>query len=260
MPESGSRPVWIAAAIVALVLHGGCIAFAITSGQFDDPDDALGAPAIAIDVDMLAPAREISELAPGPDSEASAAAPDVMQQQEIAKQVELPKDTPVETDDPDRVVTPDDSAKVVQEEPKPTTTQAVASTASVAAEDTAMPTLQAVKEAERTVAPVQGTGQSAERIRATWQKELIAHFNKYRRYPSDQPDRHVEIVVAFTLDRTGHVLSAEVEKSSGIPAFDAAAVAMVHRSDPVPAPPPAVADDTLTFSVPVNFGKKKNAP
>jgi protein TonB len=54
----------------------------------------------------------------------------------------------------------------------------------------------------------------------------------------------------------GHVLSASIQKGSGDAAFDEAALAMVRRSDPVPQPPPRVADEGLTFTLPVIFRVK----
>jgi periplasmic protein TonB len=46
-------------------------------------------------------------------------------------------------------------------------------------------------------------------------------------------------------------------KGSGDAAFDEAAIAMVRRSDPLPAPPALIADDGLSFTVPVIFRIKK---
>jgi TonB family protein len=60
-------------------------------------------------------------------------------------------------------------------------------------------------------------------------------------------------LVSFALDRMGHVLSASVVKGSGDAAFDQAALAMVRKSDPVPPPPPTVADEGLNFTLPVIF-------
>ena len=76
-------------------------------------------------------------------------------------------------------------------------------------------------------------------MRATWQKELIAHLDQHKRYPAERSQKSAEIVVSFALDRMGHVLSASIVKGSGDAAFDEAALAMVRRSDPVPQPPPA---------------------
>jgi TonB family protein len=93
-------------------------------------------------------------------------------------------------------------------------------------------------------------------VRATWTKELIAHLDKHKRYPAERQQKTAEIVVSFVLDRTGHVLSTSIAKGSGDRAFDEAALAMVRRSDPVPQPPPLVADEGLNFTLPVIFRVK----
>ena len=81
----------------------------------------------------------------------------------------------------------------------------------------------------------------------------MAHFDRHKRYPTDRAQKSAEVVVNIVLERLGHVLSASIAKGSGDTAFDDAALAMVHRSDPVPQPPPAVADEGLSFTLPVNF-------
>ena len=68
-------------------------------------------------------------------------------------------------------------------------------------------------------------------MRATWQKQLVAHLDKHKRYPAARVQKRAEIVVSFVLDRTGHVLSTGIVKGSGDAAFDEAALAMVRRSD-----------------------------
>ena len=55
---------------------------------------------------------------------------------------------------------------------------------------------------------------------ATWQKELVAHLDKHKRYPSERQQKAAEIAVRFTLDRLGHVLETSIAKSSGDEAFD----------------------------------------
>jgi TonB family protein len=131
-----------------------------------------------------------------------------------------------------------------------------ASTPSVAAEATASPTLPEAPEATHSIAPSPGTGESARHEKATWQKELAAHFNKFKRYPAERRTPRAEVLVSFMLDRLGHVVAKRIIKGSGDAAFDAAALDMLQRSDPVPPPPPLVADDGLTFSLPVIFQTK----
>ncbi len=58
---------------------------------------------------MTSPHLEPTDLPPGPDTEASVASPAIAEQKAEIKDTELPKDIPTETEDPDRVVTPNDS-------------------------------------------------------------------------------------------------------------------------------------------------------
>jgi periplasmic protein TonB len=251
--QKPSRRLWILAAVGALALHIGGVALAVAHLRDDDADDTLGAPAIEVGLEMESPHLEATDLPPGPDTDASIASPALPEQKAEVKETELPKEVPTETEDPDRVVTPNESKKPQEDDPKVAAVATSASTESVAAEATAMPSTEAVQEGSRSVAPAQGTGESAQRMRATWQKELIAHLDKHKRYPADRSQKTAEILVGFTLDRMGHVLSASIVKGSGDSAFDDAALAMVRKSDPVPMPPPLVADEGLNFTLPVIF-------
>ena len=251
--QKPSRRLWILAAVGALALHIGGAALAITHLRSDDVDDFLGAPAIEIGLEMMSPHLEPTDLPPGPDADASVASPTLAEQKAEVKETELPKDVPTETEDADRAVTPDDRKKPKEDDAKLAAVQTSASTESVAAEATATPSSEAIQQGPRSVAPAQGTGESAQRMRATWQKELIAHLDKHKRYPASRSQKSAEIVIGFALDRTGHVLSTSIVKGSGDAAFDEAALAMVRRSDPVPQPPPLVADEGLSFTLPVIF-------
>jgi TonB family protein len=179
-------------------------------------------------------------LPPGPDSDASVASPQLAEQKAEVKETDLPKDTPNEEQEADRQVTPNDVKKPVEEEAKIAAVQTQASQESVAAEATATPV----------------HIEKARRERASWQKELMAHLDKYKRYPADRATKGAEITISFLLDRRGHVLSASVVKGSGDSAFDEAALSMIRRSDPVPQPPPLVADEGLNFTLPVIFKVK----
>jgi periplasmic protein TonB len=254
--QKTSRQLWISAAVVALVLHIGGAALAIAHLQTEEADDALGATAIEIGLELASVRREATDLPPGPDTDASTASPQLAEQKAEVKETELPQDKPTEPEEADRVVTENESKKPKEDDPKIAAVQTQASTESVAAEATATPSSDAIPEGTRSVAPAIGTGESARRARATWQKELVAHLDKHKRYPSDRSQKTAEISVRFTLDRLGHVLATAIEKSSGDTAFDEAALAMVKRSDPVPAPPPLIADEGLSFTLPVIFRVK----
>jgi len=254
--QSTSRRLWLGAGIAALALHLGGAALAVAHLQTDVSEEALGAPAIEIGLELSSPRQEATDLPPGPDSNASVASPALAEQKAEVKETDLPKDTPTETDDPDRVVTPNDSNKPKEEDSKIAAVQTNASTESVAAEATATPSSEAIRKGPRSIAPAQGIGESARRARLTWQKELMAHLEKHKRYPAERTQKSAEILVGFALDRMGHVLSTSIVKGSGDRAFDEAALAMVRHADPVPQPPPLVADEGLNFTLPVIFKVK----
>ena len=254
--QEPSRRLWILAGVGALALHIGGAARAVAHLRTVDPGDPLGAPAIEIGLEMMSPRLEPTDLPPGPDTDAAVASPAIAEQKAELKETELPKDVPTEANDPDRVVSPNDSSKPREDDTKTATVQTLASTESVAVEATATPSSETIPQGPRSVAPALGIGESVQRMRATWQKELIAHLDKHKRYPAERTQKSAEILVSFVLDRMGHVLSAKIVNGSGDAAFDQAALAMVRRSDPLPLPPPGVADEGLNFTLPVIFKVK----
>jgi periplasmic protein TonB len=256
-PRHPTLTLWIVAAVTAVALHAGGFALALASMQQQESDD-LGASAIEVGVELLTIRSDPNDLPVGPDTQAAAMSPAVVQQKVEVKQSDLPKAKPTETDDPDRAVALN-STKKPNEDIKTPATPTAPSQESVAAEETAMPSLKTAAVSPRSTAPALGTGESARRDRITWQKELAAHLNKFKRYPADRAMQKAEVVVSFVLDRLGHVLSERIVRGSGDPSFDAEAIQMLERSNPVPAPPPTVADDGLTFNLPVIFHTKDDA-
>jgi periplasmic protein TonB len=246
---------WMLAVVGAVTVHLGCVALALAflDREFDDE---VGAPAVEIGIEVLAPHTDTPDLPPGPDVEASIAARQAVDQTAVAEQTDLPRAVPVETDDPERLVAPVETANP-KDEPTAPAVPTVASIESIAVEATAPPTSEMVAESTRSITPVQGIGVSAQRARATWEKELIAHFNRHKRYPANRSAQAAEILVSFELDVTGRVLSSSIVQGSGDASFDEAALAMIRRSDPVPTPPAVVAQEGLSFTLPVNFRVKR---
>ncbi len=250
-----SRRLWILAAIGALAMHVGGAALAVAHLQTDDPVSELGSQGIEIGLEMSSPHLEATDLPAGPDAEASAASAALAEQKAVVKETELPKDVPTETEDPDRVVAPNDSQKPKEDDPKVAAAPTSASTESVAQEAAATPTVEDVPEG-RSRAPVQGTGKSLQRSRVSWFAELTAHFEKHKRNPAVPKFKNVKVLVNVTFDRLGHVISSGIAESSGDRAYDEAALAMLRRSDPVPQPPPLIADEGLNYTLPVIFRVK----
>lgn len=251
-----SKRLWVLAAATALALHLGCGALAIAHLREAESEDDIGANAIEVGVEFASVRREVTDLPAGPDTDASVASPALAEQQAEVKETELPKDIPTEPEEADRVVTPNETNKPKEEDAKIAAVQMQASTESVASEATATPSSETIPEGPRSVAPALGSGETARRARVTWQKELVAHLDKHKRYPPQRTQKSAEIMVSFALDRMGRVLSATIVKGSGDTAFDEAALNMLKRSDPVPQPPPMVADEGLSFTLPVIFRVK----
>lgn len=89
---------------------------------------------------------------------------------------------------------------------------------------------------------------------ASWRGMLIAHLNRYKRFPPGA--RTGTVQVAFSIDRGGRVLSARLTRSSGDTALDEEAVSMVRRASPVPAPPSGVGGGgAIALAVPVRFNR-----
>src|SRR6202140_3390161 len=159
--QKSSRRLWMFAAVGAVALHVRGAPLAVAHLRSEDPDDSLGAPAIEIGLELTSPRLEATDLPPGPDTDASVASPALAEQKAELQETELPKEVPTEADDPDRVVTPNDSKKPEEEDSKVAAVQTNASTESVATEATATPSSEPPQQGPRTMAPAPGTRESA---------------------------------------------------------------------------------------------------
>jgi protein TonB len=81
-------------------------------------------------------------------------------------------------------------------------------------------------------------------------RELMVHLWKNTRL---LPGRDGRVIIRFVISRTGHAVSAIIEKSSGDAVLDKAALAMVRQAHPVPLPPPCLTDQNLIVHAPLNF-------
>ncbi len=61
------------------------------------------------------------------------------------------------------------------------------------------------------------------------------------------------VVVSFTIDRNGQLLSSAIKKSSGFPQLDQAALATLTRAAPFPPIPDFIGKDTLSIAVPIDY-------
>lgn len=249
-----SRKLWILAAVAALVLHLGGAALALAHLRVDDDADGLGAAGAEFAVEIASPKAPDTDLPPGPDSEAMQEQQALPEQKAETKETELPKDQAQEVDDPDRIVTENISKKPQDEDPKIAAVETPAAEASPKSAATARQTLdEDAREAEKALAPVLGLGKDILKITADWNRKISAHLAAHKVNPEGKHPNNQIVKVSFALNRKGNVISVDVVESSGDAAYDAAAIAMIHKSDPFPTPPAALTEDRIERTVPIIF-------
>jgi protein TonB len=91
---------------------------------------------------------------------------------------------------------------------------------------------------------------------ANYYASLLAYLERFKRYPAAARAAHIEgeVFVHFVMTRDGVVQSAEIAKSSGRPALDREALAMIERAGKLPAMPSEMKGDTLNGVIgPITF-------
>jgi protein TonB len=90
---------------------------------------------------------------------------------------------------------------------------------------------------------------------ADWHGILRAQLLRNKRYPSAAASNHEtgSVVVSFTLDRSGRLLSRHIVRGSGHASLDEEALATIERSQPLPSPPADISPASLKITVPLNF-------
>ena len=88
-----------------------------------------------------------------------------------------------------------------------------------------------------------------------WKSQIVGILQSNKRYPPDADARHEHGVsdLAFSMNRQGRVTSARIARSSGFSALDAETIALVHRVQPFPPPPPEVPGTQIRLVVPVSY-------
>jgi protein TonB len=233
---------WTGCALFVLLAHG-LAAFAMVPRE-EEADLDAGSPVALIELAPVpvAPSSTPAELAPGPlapDAERSAR----------AEAAEKPK--PEEPPMPEAAPNPDSTAAVppAPDKPKMDAAEQQPQEASTAAAPPSVP-----ETAVQAAAPAIGHATrlpSASTLR--WQRSLVAHLERSKRYPHQASGQSGVARLAFSIDRQGRLLGSRIVKSSGSALLDAETLALVKRAEPFPAPAPDVADDQLSFVVPIRY-------
>lgn len=85
--------------------------------------------------------------------------------------------------------------------------------------------------------------------------QIMASLARHKRYPdlARQRQEQGNVVIAFAIDRAGHIVSIGIRRGSGSAVLDRAAEAMVRDSDPLPPLPASYDSARLDMTFPVAF-------
>jgi periplasmic protein TonB len=96
---------------------------------------------------------------------------------------------------------------------------------------------------------------SAPHIDPSWESLLLKRLQEFKNYPFAARRRNEQgvVLLAFSIDRDGHVVSRHIVKGSGYRDLDDEALALVERAQPMPAFPPSMTEAKLALTVPIRF-------
>jgi protein TonB len=252
---------WSAAAVLVVAGHVCGAALTTIGWQPDDPQDfAAGPVAIELAPMPLSPRLDTPDVAHGPLMEEAKLTPQptkevVQEVDQVLPQVEpsplapepevvLPAKKPVEEEKPKEEAPPTEEVPTPRNEAQ-----------TLAAPLTTAPPPIDAPPAPVAAAPDPGLAAAVARARASWEKALVSHLNRYKRYPNAARVRGIrgDVRVRFTLDRTGQVTAATVVDGSGYPALDEEALAVLQRASPLPTPPGEVGGTAFDMVLPIQF-------
>jgi len=220
---------WSACFAAVVAAHSLAVLMLLPSQEVSEFD--AGAPVVMLELPEVAAssATPPSDLTPGPPEAESAPTPPKEQETKPPEQeaeVALPVPEPP-------IPTPPTEAR------PPTATPSVT-----------MPSVAAV--------PTPGAEVVPAAIVKRWESALVAHIERFKRYPAEARARDERGVarVAFTIDHDGWVRASRIVQSSGSPTLDEETLAMLNRAQPMPRPPALLPNSELSFVVPVRFSIK----
>lgn len=95
-----------------------------------------------------------------------------------------------------------------------------------------------------------------------YKTQLLRKLNRYKKYPPKARSQGVvgTVLVNFTVNRQGAVLSSHLARSSGNIILNQEALTLLQRVSPFPAIPKEVTEQTLNITAPVQFTIDANSP
>jgi protein TonB len=215
---------WGIAAAIVVGAHAALVAGYLVWQHLSPADLGDDSPAVTVDLEPTdtTPDTTQRDVAPAQEEmiEQKTVPPDVEKQPDVPKAEQPPPDAPSD------VAMPVEKPPEKVDEQKPP--------------------------APRTTARVKG---GAPRVEPSWASGVVRHLQQFKRYPSTAQSRSEEgtVLLGFSVDRSGHVLSRHIVQSSGHPDLDDEVMSLVERAQPLPAFPPTMTESQLDLTVPIRF-------
>jgi len=214
---------WSVAAAIVVAMHASLIAGYLAWQRFAPEDVGIDAPVVNVDFDPadITPDATQRDVAPAQE--------EMIEQKPVPEAEKQPEEPPkVEQPPPqDAVPMPEEKPpEKVVEPPKPP--------------------------APRTAARVIG---GAPKVEPTWASGVAKRLQQFKRYPGEAQEKSEEgtVILAFSVDRAGHVLERHIVRSSGFPELDNEVMSLVERAQPLPPFPSTMTQQQLDLTVPIRF-------
>jgi protein TonB len=257
---------WGGAALLALTLHAGAVGIAMVQARVA-PElvaEDVGAQMV-IELAELPAAPEDAEPAVAAAAEAADSAPtqEIDKKLSAAIETDLPTAAASPVDAPPELQVAQDKTREKQKEAEEQeTTEAQEARneppPSAGSEAAAAAAQMTPVTAETVTAPAEGSVAVAETVPESWQRSVLAHLGRHKRYPQEARSKRAEgeVLISFTVDHGGRIRGATLTRSSGSPALDREALDMLKRAEPLPALPARVAAAEATLIIPIRYRLK----
>ena len=214
---------WAIAGLIVVGVHAGVIAYFLATHEADEIGEYSDVMSVELaPIDSTPDAAE-QDVAPAPET--------MVESQPVP---DLPNEKP-----PDEITVeqPPDEALTLVPTPLEKQPEKV--------DDTPPP-------APRTAQQVKG---GAPAVDPSWQASLVRQLQRFKRYPPEAQSRHEQgvVLLGFTLDRDGHVLTHNIARSSGYADLDNEVMAMIVRAQPLPPFPASMTQPRIDLTVPIRF-------
>jgi protein TonB len=246
---------WVGAAALVGALHVGGVALALMGWHEEAEDDPAGAMMVEMAPLPRAARIETRELAHGPLTPAVLPQPEAtekVQEEEVTE--DLPPVPPSPAPEPEIALPMQPPEKSEPETEKIKQIAPERQRPSQAAEQQiamAPPRVDAPPERKAS----HGQSTALTQLHARWTRAVERHLARFRSYPEAARRRgqHGTVRVRIRVDRSGHLLSAQMLKGSGAQLLDEEAFVWLKRSSPFPLPPDLIPESELELTCNIGF-------